>query len=201
MADDFYKPAEASASPEKRKPGRPPGAATKAAAASAIEVKPGVTAPAELTAVPPQEAETLEQAIARIRSIRKPFDGAMTQKLALPVRAGYHRHWFNDVAGRIDEAVASGWAHVINPRDGKPYKRVVGSGRDGKALEAYAMEIPNVFWQEEMDARHEIAKAKVDSIKKRPAVAQPGQAQASDSGKFYSPHDSRGIDPVQVTKG
>ena len=125
----------------------------------------------------------------------------MAQKLALPKRPGYHRHWFNDVAGRIDEATASGWSHVINPRDGKPMHRVVGSGRDNKALEAYAMELPEVFWQEEMVARHKIASDRVDGIKKRPAAAQPGQAQASDAGKFYSPHDARGMDPIHITKG
>ena len=79
--------------------------------------------------------------------------------------------------------------------------RVVGSGRDNKALEAYAMELPEVFWQEEMVARHKIASDRVDGIKKRPAAAQPGQAQASDAGKFYSPHDARGVDPIHITKG
>ena len=152
----------------------------------------------------PQEGETLEQAIARVGAIRERNRkewGEFSQKLALPKRAGYHTHWFNDISGRIDEALASGWSHRMNPRDGKPFHRVVGTGRDGKALEAYAMDLPLVFWQEEMDARHKVASDKVDSIKKRPAVAQPGQAQASDAGKFYSPHESKGLDPVHVVKG
>lgn len=161
----------------------------------AVTVDPVVTAaPSE-----PQPTETIEQAIARIRAIRKPFAGAMSQKLALPKRNGYHRHWFNDIAGRIDEAVASGWAHVINPRDGKPTRRAVGTGRDNGVLYAYAMEIPNVFWQEEMDAKHAVAAGQIEGIKKRPAVVPPqGVAQASDAGKFYSPHDSRGLDPISV---
>lgn len=167
-----------------------------------LDVESGLTADHALAPnAEPAENETIDQAIARIRAIRKPFDGAMSQKLALPKRNGYHRHWFNDVAGRIDEAVASGWAHVINPRDGKPLKRVVGSGRDGKALEAYAMELPEVFWQEEMDARHKVASDRIEGIKKNPFQAKPGQAQASDKGKFYDPTEGSGAGPLQVVKG
>lgn len=145
----------------------------------------------------PQEGETLDQAIARIRSVRSPF-GGVSQKLALPMRPGYHRHWFNDVAGRIDEAKASGWSHVKNERDGTPLKRVVGTGRDNGPLLAYAMELPEVFWQEEMDARHAAAQAKIDSIKKNPFQSKTGQAQASDKGKFYDPTEGSGAGPLQV---
>ena len=154
-------------------------------------------------ALPPAD-ETIEEAIARVGAIRERNRkewGEFSQKLALPTREGYHTHWFNDVAGRLDEALASGWAHRINPRDGKPVHRVVGTGRDGKPLEAYAMDLPLVFWKQEMDARHEVAKARVDGIKKRPAMAQPGQAQASDEGKFYSPNDAKGLDPIHITRG
>ena len=145
----------------------------------------------------PQDGETLEQAIARVRAVRSPF-GVTTQKLALPVRPGYHRHWFNDVAGRIDEAKASGWAHVKNPRDGTPLKRVVGTGRDDNALYAFAMELPEVFWLEEMDARHKVAQAKVDSIRKNPFQAAPGQSKPEDKGKFYDPTEGSGAGPLQV---
>jgi hypothetical protein len=196
MADnpEFYTPPEAEQ--PKRGPGRPP----KPRPEPALEVSPGLTADASLTPTgQPQEGETLEQAIARIRAIRKPFGAAMQQKLALPVRSGYHRHWFNDVAGRIDEAKESGWSHVKSTRDGTPLKRVVGTGRDNGVLWAYAMELPEVFWQEEMDARHTLAKEKVDAIKAKPFQAKPGQAQASDAGKFYSPVE--GTDPIQVVKG
>ena len=149
----------------------------------------------------PQDGETLEQAIARVRAVRSPF-GVTTQKLALPVRPGYHRHWFNDVAGRIDEATTSGWAHVKDQKTGQPMKRTVGSGRDGGALIAYAMELPEVFWQEEMDARHKRAAEQIDAIKKRPFAAKPGQAQASDKGKFYDPTEGgTNAGPLTVVKG
>jgi hypothetical protein len=150
-----------------------------------------------------QEGETIEQAIARVGAIRERNRkewGEFSQKLALPKRNGYHTHWFNDVAGRIDEAEASGWSHRINPRDGKPFHRVVGTGRDGKALEAYAMDLPLVFWQEEMDAKHKAASDRIDAIKKNPFPVAPGQSQAADKGKFYDPTDN-GAGPLQVVKG
>lgn len=125
--------------------------------------------------------------IARIRQIRKPL-GALSQKLALEVRRGYHRHWFNDTPGRVDEAVASGWAHVLD-KDKKPLKRVVGAGRDNGALYAYAMELPEVFWLEDMQSRHDKATEKVEALKKSPVQSRPGEAQKSDGGKFYSPQE------------
>lgn len=169
-----------------------------AVAEPSAEVAKGMTA--DVAAAPnaaPQQDETLDQAIERIRGLRSPF-GAMTQKLAIPPRVSYHRHWFNDVAGRIDEARTSGWSHVNDQKTGQPMKRTVGSGRDGGALIAYAMELPEVFWLEEMDARHKVAQAMVDSIKKNPFQAKPGQAQASDKGKFYDPTEGSGAGPLQV---
>jgi hypothetical protein len=176
---------------DKPKRGRP----AKAAADAAVNLAPNMTVDAQ-----PQENESLEDAIKRIGAIRDKTRqewGQFLQKLALPVRPGYHRHWFNDVAGRIEEAKASGWAHVKNPRDGTPHKRAVGTGRDNNVLYAYAMEIPEVFWQQEMDARHAIAREKVEGIKKKPVRAEPGQAQASDQGKFYSPAEEM----ISVHKG
>ena len=163
-----------------------------------LEVEKGLTADHALAPnAAQQEGETLEQAVARIRELRIPF-GSVTQKLALPMRPGYHRHWFNDVAGRIDEAKASGWSHVKNPRDGTPLKRVVGTGRDDNALYAYAMELPEVFWLEEMAARHKVAQDKIDSIKKNPFQAAQGQSRPEDKGKFYDPTEGSGTGPLQV---
>ena len=158
----------------------------------ALSVAEGLTADHALAPnAAPQEGESLEQAIARIKGMRSPF-GSHSLKLAMPTRPGYHRHWFNDVAGRIDEATTSGWANVKDQKTGQPLKRTVGSGRDGGALIAYAMEIPEVFWQEEMDARHKTATEKLESIKKNPFASKPGQAQASDKGKFYDPTEGTG---------
>lgn len=143
------------------------------------------------------EPQDLDAEIARIRQIRKPL-GAFSQKLALARRPGYHRHWFNDVAGRIEEASANGWAHVKG-RDGKPLARCVGTGRDKGSLYAFAMELPEVFWQEDQDARNQAATDKIDSLKKSPFRAEPGAAKPSDKGKFYDPSESES-GPLTVVK-
>ena len=123
--------------------------------------------------------------VERIRGLRKPF-GTFTQKLALPVRRGYKRHWFNAVPGRIEQKLAEGWAFVTD-RESKPIKRVVGTGRDNNALLAYAMEIPEIIWREEQDAFHKVAQAKMDDIRTNPVRAKPGTTTKADAGKFYSP--------------
>ncbi len=141
------------------------------------------------------DPEDIAEAIARIRAIRKPL-GAYTQKLALPKRAGYHRHWFNDVAGRIEEAAANGWAHVRGT-DGKPISRCVGSGRDKGALYAFAMEIPEVFWQEDQDAKNRMATERLESVKGNVARTPPGSGvNPADRGKFYDPTESDA--PIQI---
>lgn len=81
--------------------------------------------------------------------VRKPF-GNMAQKLNAPQRKGYHRHWFNDVLDRIEQAKAAGYAHVIEEGSRKPMKRVVGTAKGGGALTAYLMEIPIEWFEEDM---------------------------------------------------
>jgi hypothetical protein len=45
------------------------------------------------------------------RPARKPF-GSMSLKLDYPQRDGFHRHWFNDIPGRIGRAQEAGYEHV-----------------------------------------------------------------------------------------
>lgn len=153
---------------------------------AAIEIDRGSEGPTADAALVPgaTDAEILAKDIERIRKMRKPF-GAMTQKLALPERPGYHRHWFNDEPGRIDEATSNGWAHVKD-REGKSIRRVVGRGRDSGAMYGYAMELPIVFWQADQKARNDAAQARIDEIKKTPFRSKPGQGERADEGKFYS---------------
>lgn len=173
----------------------PPAEPVSALAAQVSASEPSVTADATLSrevveSVPQAgltEREQLAADIERIRKIRKPF-GAYTQKLALPKRPGYHRHWFNDSPGRVEEALQAGWMH-IQGKDKTPLKRVVGTARDGGPLYAYAMELPEVFWEEDVAARDERARAPLDAIKRSPFPARPGAAKPSDSGKFYSPEE------------
>lgn len=126
--------------------------------------------------------------VAELRQKRKPF-GAQMQKLAYPARSGYKRHWFNDVGGRVQDYMDTGWSAVIDPRTGKPVSRTVGSGRDNSPLKANLLEIPSLFWEEVEAERHAFAKARMDDIKKSPIRSEPGQAKASDRDKFYSPKE------------
>jgi hypothetical protein len=149
-------------------------------------------------AEPVSDRAALIADIERIRAFRKPL-GAYSQKLALQARPGYHRHWFNDVAGRIQEAEANGWAFVTD-KAGHPVSRCVGTGRDKGSMYAFAMELPLVFWQEDMDARHEAASQKIAGIKAGPFRAAPGTMKSSDKGKFYDPTEST-EGPLSVSKG
>ena len=63
---------------------------------------------------------------------------------------------------------------------------------------AFAMELPEVFWLEEMAARHKVAQDKIDSIKKNPFQAAQGQSRPEDKGKFYDPTEGSGTGPLQV---
>ena len=134
------------------------------------------------------EAEQLRRDIERVRALHRTGQG-QSQKLALPKRSGYHTHWFNDEGGRIDDALSNGWAHRLD-REKRPLRRAVGTGRDKGVLYAFAMDLPEVFWLEDLEARHKVAAARMDALKAQPFMARKGQAQASDRGKFYDPTET-----------
>ncbi len=144
----------------------------------------------------PEPGENLEDDIARVRAMRRPL-GAFTQRLALAHRAGYHSHWFNSEGGRIDDALANGWAHRKDA-DGKPLKRAVGRGTDQGVLYAYAMDLPEQFWLEDTAAKHQAASDKMEGLKAAPFQAQAGASKRSDQGKFYSPVEGR--EPLEIEK-
>jgi len=133
-----------------------------------------------------REPDSLEAEIARIEKSAKPF-GALTQKLALPPVPGYYVHWFNDDPGRIDEQLERGWTSVKDSQN-RPVKRIVGRGRTGGGLYAYALKIPQVFRDREMARRHAEAKARIGEMKRNPIPLREGQAaNPQDKDKFYSP--------------
>lgn len=106
------------------------------------------------------------------KETRRPF-GSTMQKLFYPPREQYHRHWFNDVAGRIDTATAAGYTHVQD-KEGKKVQRVVGVGPSGGPQTAYLMEIPEEWYKEDMKLQ-QVAIDEMDSAIKRGAVsATPG---------------------------
>ena len=102
------------------------------------------------------------------RETRKPF-GSQIQKLAYPARDGYHRHWFNEEPGRIDAALQAGYTHVED-KEGRKVQRVVGVANSGGALNAFLMELPEEWYQEDMKRQQE-AIDKMDSAIRRGSVA------------------------------
>ena len=142
------------------------------------------------------EALSYEALVEKIRSERAEL-GDQPQKLYYAPRPRYHRHWFNDSPGRIHEATRRGWAHVVDPTNGGPVVRVVSPRLDG--LQGYLMEIPEVIWQEDMDARHRDAAAKVEATKAQAPQVPGAGGRREDAGAFYVPDDRGG--PVRITTG
>ncbi len=100
-------------------------------------------APAADTAAPASELTDT-----RRPNARKPF-GSMNFKLDYPSREGFHRHWFNDIPGRVSRALEAGYEHVKGTDD-KPVSRNVGVAEGGGALTAFLMEIPEELYKEDM---------------------------------------------------
>lgn len=104
------------------------------------------------TIIPTPQVRT--QADRPKRESRVPFGVART-KLEVPMTLeGYHLHWVNDSAGRIQEAQRGGYTFV-EPKevqavdDGTQVKRLVGRNEDGSALYAYLMKIEMDFYNED----------------------------------------------------
>ena len=51
------------------------------------------------------------------------------------------------------------------------------------------MKLPSIFWDDDMQARFNVAQDRMDDIKKNPIQIPGGAAQASDRGAFYSPKE------------
>lgn len=113
---------------------------------------------------------------------RKPF-GSMEQKLAYAERPGFHRHWFNDVPGRIDRAKEAGYENVKD-KDGNVVVRNVGIADGGGPLRAYLMEIPQEWYQEDMKAQQNLIDEREQQIKR-------GELEAKEGDGRYVP--SQGI--------
>lgn len=116
------------------------------------------------------------------RSARKPF-GSMSLKLDYPQREGFHRHWFNDIPGRVDRAKEAGYENVKS-NDGKPVSRVVGVAEGGGALTAYLMEIPEEWYQQDIAQEQ-------NHIAEKEAAMKRGVVEGAEGGNQYVP--SQGI--------
>lgn len=104
---------------------------------------------------------------------RKPF-GAQIQKLAYEPRIGYHRHWFNDRPGRVQQALEAGYTHVKDAK-GNNVSLPVGVNDSGGALVAFLMEIPEEWYKEDMAAQQAKLDQLHESIKAGSLNEQPGE--------------------------
>ena len=96
---------------------------------------------------------------------RVPF-GSTQLKLDLPLRPGFHRHWFNDAPGRIDRARDAGYTHILDERTKEPMRRIVSAAAGGGGTWAYAMEIPQEFYNEDQALKEEQIAALEDQMKR-----------------------------------
>lgn len=87
------------------------------------------------------------------------------QKMEVPENPGFHRHWLNDVGGRIQQALESGYTYVekvnvelnevgVTPGNtdlGSKVSMYVGTDEQGKPLKAYLMEIKQEWYDEDQE--------------------------------------------------
>lgn len=101
-------------------------------------------------------------------SPRKPF-GAREPRLDVSrfARPGYVQRWFNDYHGRIDRAKEAGYVHINE--NGKPKKMVVDRS---SGLEAYAMEIPQEFYDEDFSRKQANLDQLDEAIIRKPIADQ-----------------------------
>jgi hypothetical protein len=116
------------------------------------------------------------------RPSRKPF-GSMSLKLDYPQREGFHRHWFNDIPGRVARAQEAGYEHVKG-NDQKNVSRIVGSAEGGGALTAFLMEIPEEWYQQDMASEQVV-------IDEKEAAIRQGTLDKAEGDNRYVP--SQGI--------
>lgn len=149
--------------------GRPPGSKNISPALARIQaVSSEMQSTSSLgyqgppTDVGQQSALSPSPVTARPARVRKPF-GSTSQKLYWPPRPGFHRHWFNDAPGRIEEAIEAGYDHV-QEKGGQPVKRKVGKHSSGDAMYAFLMETPEEYFQEDMAAQQKLVDEKIAGV-------------------------------------
>lgn len=158
--------------PKRERAKAAPTPSTNTLAAASAEPRP---------AAPEPDGLSVERAPATAAT-RKPF-GSMEQRLAYAQRKGYHRHWFNEVPGRIDRALEAGY-NFVNDTQGTRVNRVVGVAPAGGPLIAFLMEIPQDWYDQDQKREQE----KVDQVD---AEIRSGKARRKDpkdgDGAFYTP--------------
>lgn len=81
---------------------------------------------------------------------RIPFGSVRSRYPELPAREGFHRRWFNDVLDRLSRAQMAGYSHVVDDQ-GRNYQIPAGF-YNGQAISQFAMELPEEFRNEDVEA-------------------------------------------------
>lgn len=116
----------------------------------------------ETSVVETKPAEEIKPVKSAARKERIPL-GRTRLKLTAPKRPGFHRHWINDVGGRLEEAENGSYKFVTddglkvgetalgsgNQDLGSRVSRIVGRAEDGKPIRAYLMEIEEEYYQQD----------------------------------------------------
>lgn len=128
---------------------------------------PSAPAQSETVTADAQPEKAQETAPEEGKRRRRSNVGGFNMKLAVPERPGYHRHWFNDVPGRLAMAHELAYDFVEDKalKSDSPDTRVrrfVGT-IDGNPLYAYLMETPLVEYErgqrEKVEETREVDKA------------------------------------------
>lgn len=127
-----------------------------------------------------EEMVTLDDGTILTFAERRTF-GGMEQTMARPARPGFHRHWFNDEPGRIEQARAAGYTQVLLP-NGQPDAIVVDKQQGKKA---YLHEVPLSWYKADMAAQQKLPDEKERAIQTGNAPGEDGSAPGLESGKTY----------------
>lgn len=115
------------------------------------------------------------------RESRRGF-GDLQQALAAPERPGFHRHWFNDIPGRLGEAARAGYVQVKGD-DGQPLSLVADKTT---GMRTYLHEIPIPWYKDDQKKAQDAADAMDAGIRDAgKALGPDGAPLAGDTSNRY----------------
>lgn len=148
--------------------------------------------PIVVLAAPESPPPVVEEERRPSRAERVPI-GNQRLKLARPDRPGFVRRWVNEEGGRLIQFKNAGYTHVKDPQSGAAESYIVGVSKQGGALTAYLMEIPEEYYQEDQAEKDDRLK-KFDVDIRRGHV---GKNAPGDDG-FYVPKKPDGSPRIEI---
>lgn len=115
------------------------------------------------------------------RDSRRGF-GDQQQALAYPERPGFHRHWFNDIPGRLHEAARAGYVQVKGD-SGEPVSLVADKTT---GMRTYLHEIPLPWYKDDLKKAQDAADLMDASIRAEGnALGPDGKPMPGDTTNRY----------------